>query len=247
MLIRQRPLGEMTLIACCWQLLHLVQPLLLVAAHGARGSTFGAVSNNLEMKMRRLLMFAFVVFVPALAFAADYEIDSAHSSATFSVRHMMVSNVRGEFGKASGTVQLDEKNPAKSKVEATIDATTINTREAKRDAHLKSADFFDVAKYPTITFKSTKVEKAASGYKVTGDLTMHGVTKPVVLDVAALTPEIKDPYGNTKVGTTATTKLNRKDWGLTWNKALEAGGVVVGDEVQITLDLELNKKAPVKS
>ncbi len=130
----------------------------------------------------------------------------------------------------------------KSTVEATIDATSINTNEPKRDEHLRSPDFFDTAKYPTITFKSTKVEKAGSNLKVTGDLTMHGVTKPVVLDVDGSTAEAKDPWGNTKRGGVATTKINRKDFGLGWNKALEAGGVVVGEEVSITLDLELNKK-----
>ncbi|AKJ06887.1 polyisoprenoid-binding protein YceI [Archangium gephyra] len=185
---------------------------------------------------------ALVLAAPSLAFAAEYEIDSAHSGAQFSVKHMMVSNVRGAFSKVTGTANIDEKDITKSTVEAVIDATTINTNEPKRDEHLKSPDFFDTAKYPTITFKSTKVEKAGQNLKVSGDLSMHGVTKPVVLDVEGFTTEAKDPWGNTKRGGTATTKINRKDFGLGWNKVLETGGVAVGEEIAITLDLELNKK-----
>lgn len=183
--------------------------------------------------------------LPGLVLAAEYEIDGSHSSAQFAVRHMMVSNVRGEFEKVSGTLNLNEKDVTRSTVEATIDATTINTRDAKRDEHLKSADFFDVQKYPTITFKSTKVEKAGKGkLKVTGNLTLRGVTKPVVLDVEGPTAPVKDPWGNTKIGASATTRINRQEFGLKWNKALEAGGVLVGDDVKIALDLELNEKKP---
>ncbi len=185
---------------------------------------------------------ALVLASPSMAFAAEYVIDSAHSAAQFSVKHMMVSNVRGAFSKVTGTANIDEKDMTKSTVEAVIDATTVNTNEPKRDEHLRSADFFDTAKYPTITFKSTKVEKAGENFKVTGNLTMHGVTKPVVLDVEGFTTEAKDPWGNTKRGGTATTKINRKDFGLGWNSVLETGGVAVGEEVAITLDLELNKK-----
>ena len=185
---------------------------------------------------------ALVIAAPSFAFAAEYVVDSGHSSASFSVKHMMVSNVRGAFSKVTGTANIDEKDITKSTVEATIDATTVNTNEPKRDEHLRSADFFDTAKYPTITFKSTKVEKAGENLKVTGDLTMHGVTKPVVLDVEGFTTEAKDPWGNIKRGGTATTKINRKDFGLGWNSVLETGGVAVGEEVAITLDLELNKK-----
>ena len=185
---------------------------------------------------------ALVLASPSLAFATEFVIDSAHSGASFSVKHMMVSNVRGAFSKVTGSANLDEKDITKSTVEAVIDATTINTNEPKRDEHLRSADFFDTAKFPTITFKSTKVEKAGQNLKVTGDLTMHGVTKPVVLDVEGFTTEAKDPWGNLKRGGTATTKINRKDFGLTWNSVLETGGVAVGEEVAITLDLELNKK-----
>ena len=193
------------------------------------------------MNLKSLVAAAALV-VPSLAFGATYEIDASHSSAQFAVKHMMVSTVRGEFGKMSGKVVLDEKNPAKSTVEATIDATTINTRDEKRDGHLKSPDFFDVAKYPTITFKSTEVKANGKGkYTVKGNLTMHGVTKPVVLAVESPETEAKDPWGNVKRGATATTTLNRKDFGLNWNQALETGGVLVGEEVKVTLDLELNK------
>jgi len=180
----------------------------------------------------------------APARASVWEIDSAHSSTEFSVKHMMVSTAKGRFDKITGTLNLDDKNPTKSSIELTIDANTIDTHEPKRDGHLKSPDFFDVAKYPTITFKSTKIEKAGKGkYKVTGDLTMHGVTKPVTLAVDGPTAPLKNPFGSTSSGASATGKINRKDWGLTWNKPLEAaGGVLVGDEVTINVDLELTSK-----
>jgi len=173
---------------------------------------------------------------------ATYEIDSAHSGAHFSVRHLMISNVKGEFSKVTGTVVYDPNNVSATRIDATIDATTINTRDNQRDAHLKTADFFDTEKYPTLTFKSTHVSKSKDKLRVTGDLTMHGVTREVVLDVDGPTAEVKDPWGNTRVGATASTKINRKDWGLTWNSALETGGVLVGEEVTITLDIEAVKK-----
>lgn len=181
----------------------------------------------------------------ARADGTTWEIDTAHSSAQFSIRHLMVSNVRGEFGKVTGTVVYDAKDPKKSTVEASIDVNSINTREEKRDAHLKAPDFFDVAKFPAITFKSKKVEPAGKGkMKIIGDLTIHGVTKTVTLDAEGPATEVKDPWGNVKSGAVATTKINRKDFGLGWNKALETGGVVVGEEVSITIDIELTKKAP---
>lgn len=181
------------------------------------------------------------------AYATTWQIDPAHSRAGFSIRHMMISNVTGEFGKVIGTVNWDDTDVAKSTAEATIDATTINTREPKRDEDLKSPNFFDVAKYSTITFKSTSVRKVgADRLSITGDLTMHGVTKPVTLD-ATYTNELKDPWGNTRRGASARTKLNRKDFGLKYNKTLESGGVIVGDEVDVTLDLELIKQAANKS
>ncbi|MEK2647113.1 YceI family protein [Bdellovibrio sp. BCCA] len=171
-----------------------------------------------------------------------WQIDSAHSSANFSVKHMMIAKVHGGFEKLSGTLQYDPSDITKSSVEATIDAASINTREAQRDGHLKSADFFDIEKYPTIGFKSKKIERDGDDLKVTGDLTIHGVTKEVVLDVEGPSAEMKDPYGNTKIGISATTKIKRKDFGLTWNAALEAGGVLVGDDVSISLDVQFAKK-----
>jgi len=172
-----------------------------------------------------------------------YVIDPIHSTAGFKVRHLMVSNVRGEFSDVAGTVVFDAEDSANSKVEAAIDATTIQTRDNQRDQHLKSADFFDVEKFPKITFISKKVAPVGEGeWRVVGDLSIHGVTKEVVLDVEGPTPEVKDPWGNIKIGATATTKVNRKDFGLGWNVALEAGGVLVGDEVAIQLELEMTRQ-----
>lgn len=196
------------------------------------------------MRLFHTATFLALAAAPALAGAATYDIDSSHSVASFTVRHLMVSNVRGEFAKTTGTVVYDEKDPTKSTVEATVDVSTINTRDPKRDGHLKSPDFFDAEKFPTITFKSTKVEKAGQGkLKVTGNLTMHGVTKPVTLDVEGPSGEVKDPWGNTKVGASATTKINRNDFGVKWNAPVPTGGVVVGEEVTINLEVELLKKA----
>ncbi|MFY1830443.1 YceI family protein [Myxococcus fulvus] len=197
------------------------------------------------MKTTLKSAIALLVALPSLAFAATWDVDPAHSSAGFTVKHMMVSNVTGSFNIKQGAVNLDDKDVTKSTVEATLDAATVNTGNAKRDEHLRAPDFFDTAKFPTITFKSTKVEKAGEGkLKVSGNLTMHGVTKPVVLDVTGPTAESKDPWGNTRTGVSATTKLNRKDFGLTYNTALETGGVAVGEEVTVNLDLSLTKKAP---
>jgi polyisoprenoid-binding protein YceI len=173
---------------------------------------------------------------------AEWRIDSAHSAAQFTVRHMMVSNVRGHFGKLAGTARFDAADPAKGSLEVTVDVASIDTREPKRDAHLKSADFFDAEKHPAMTFKSKRIERAGSGFRLTGDLTMRGVTREVVFDVEGLAPEVKDGRGGVRTGATATAKINRKDFGLTWNKALEAGGLLVGNDVTITLDVELNQK-----
>ena len=169
---------------------------------------------------------------------AIYQIDSAHSSAQFTVRHMMISNVRGEFTKLSGSIAYDPADPANSSVEATIEAASINTRDPQRDAHLKSADFFDVERFPALTFRATEIGVRDGEGKVKGDLTIHGVTREAVLHVEGPTLEAKDPWGNLRIGATATAKINRKDFGLTWNAALEAGGVLVGEEVKITIDLE---------
>ena len=170
--------------------------------------------------------------------ATTYKIDPAHSSAQFTVRHMMITNVRGSFKKVEGTIVLDRENPAGSSVEATIDATTLNTNDDQRDAHVRSADFLDVEKFPTITFRSTKVTAAGNGdWKVDGTLTIHGVSKPVTLEVEAPTQESKDPYGNLRIGASAATKIKRSEFGLNFNAVLETGGVMLGDELKIQLDV----------
>jgi polyisoprenoid-binding protein YceI len=175
----------------------------------------------------------------------QWQIDPAHSAAHFSVRHLMISNVRGEFTKLSGSAVLNPVDPSKSTVEVTIQTASINTREPQRDEHLRSADFLDVANYPTITFKSKRNEAVElEYYKLTGDLTIRGVTKEVTLDVEGPTPPVKDPWGNVRAGVTASTKINRKDFGLVWNALVEGGGVMVGDEVKITLEAELIQQAP---
>jgi polyisoprenoid-binding protein YceI len=188
---------------------------------------------------------ALAALAPALVLAepAVWQIDSSHTHSTFTVRHLVISNVRGEFRRTSGTVRIDDRDLSKSSVEAVIDAASIHTREDKRDAHLRSPDFFDVEKHPTITFKSSKVEKAGDGYKVAGDLTMRGVTRPIVLDVTSLTPEIKDMQGKARRGLSARTTVNRRDFGLDWSKMVEAGPVV-GDEVRIEIEAEIVKDAP---
>jgi polyisoprenoid-binding protein YceI len=171
-----------------------------------------------------------------------WKIDSSHTSATFSVRHMMVTNVRGEFQTVAGTVELDLAAPEKSRIDATIDVASVNTREAQRDAHLKSADFFDVEHHPQMTFKSKAIRVTGPGSaEVKGDLTIRGTTHEVTLEVEGPSAEHKDPWGAMRVGATATTKIKRGDFGLKWNTALEAGGVLVGEEVKIQLDVELIK------
>jgi polyisoprenoid-binding protein YceI len=172
-----------------------------------------------------------------------WNIDPAHSSVSFSIKHMMIAKVHGGFEKVSGTLAYDAEEPLSSKLDVSIEAASINTREEKRDAHLKSADFFDVEKYPTLTFKSKRVEGSGDELQVTGDLTIHGVTKEVTLNVEGPSAPLKDPYGNTKIGASATAKIKRKDFGLTWNAGLEAGGVLVGDDVSITLEVQFAKQA----
>lgn len=172
-------------------------------------------------------------------------IDGAHSSVDFSVKHLMVSTVKGAFGEVTGTIEFDDAQPTNSEVDAVIQVTSITTRDEKRDGHLKSPDFFDVEKYPTITFKSTKVETISpTEHKVTGDLTIRDVTKEVVLEVD-YTGQAKSPFGDTRAGFSAKTSINRKDFGLNWNVALEAGGVMVSEKVNITLDIEAIQQAAV--
>jgi len=186
---------------------------------------------------------AAVLSLPAPAANSNWQIDPAHSSAQFSVRHMAISTVRGAFSKVTGSVVLDDKDVSKSTVEVTIDANSVDTRVPDRDNDLRSEKFFDVAHYPSITFKSRKVEQLAPGkLKVTGDLTIRGTTKEVVLDVEGPTAPIKDPWGNTRTAANATTKINRQDFGVKWNATLDNGGVVVGDDVSIVIDVELVKK-----
>jgi polyisoprenoid-binding protein YceI len=195
--------------------------------------------------MRRIAILVLGVLamaVPCIAGASTWKIDPAHTSAQFAVRHLMVSTVRGTLGPVSGTLTYDEADPTKSSVEASVQVSGIDTREPKRDEHLKSPDFFDVATYPAITFKSKKVTKVGDAkFQVAGDLTIHGVTKDVVLDVEGSPTPFKDPMGSVRLGGVATTKLNRKDFGILWNKALDSGGVVVGEDVAVTIDIELVK------
>jgi polyisoprenoid-binding protein YceI len=176
------------------------------------------------------------------AATTTWNLDPVHSVAEFKVKHMMISHVKGQFTGVSGKLERDENDIANDRAEVTIDAASINTRDPQRDAHLMSADFFDVAKFPTLTFRSTKVErKGDDELAVTGDLTIHGVTRKVVFKVEGPTPPAKDPWGNTRIGVSAVTKINRKDFGLTWNAALETGGILVGEEVTITLDVQFVK------
>lgn len=190
----------------------------------------------------RLFAVCLMLAVPAFSFATTWNIDPDHSNVGFKVKHLMVSNVKGNFGKYTGVVEINDKDVTKSKVDVSIDTASINTNVQKRDDHLRSADFFDVAKFPAMTFVSKKIAKAGKGnLKVTGDLTLHGVTREVVLNVEGLSKESKDPWGNIRIGASASTKINRKDFGLTWNKALETGGVVVGDEITINLEVEMIK------
>lgn len=171
-----------------------------------------------------------------------YQIDPSHSVASFSIKHMMIAKVHGAFEKMSGQLEYDSQNVSQSKVEVKIEAASINTREPQRDTHLKSPDFFDVEKYPLITFKSTQIFQDGDSLKVVGDLSIHGVTQQITLDVEGPTEEMKDPWGNAKIGASGVTKIKRKDFGLTWNAALEAGGVLVGDDVSITLDVQFVKQ-----
>jgi polyisoprenoid-binding protein YceI len=183
-----------------------------------------------------------ITAVPVQTSTTTWNIDPAHSMAEFKVKHMMIANVKGQFSKVSGALFLDESDLANSRVEASIEAASIHTRDEQRDAHLKSADFFDVEKFPTLHFKSKSISIVKDGeLAVEGELTIHGVTHKARFAVEGPTPPTKDPWGNTRVAVSATTKINRKDFGLNWNAALETGGILVGDEVTITLDVEFVK------
>ena len=171
-----------------------------------------------------------------------WNIDPVHSVAEFKVKHMMISNVKGQFVTVTGVLTLDEADHVNSRVEASIDVASINTRDAQRDAHLKSEDFLHAEKFPTLFFKSTGITRTGNGEQaVKGDLTIRGVTRNVVFTVEGPTPSAKDPWGNTRLGLSATTKVNRKEFGLTWNAALETGGILVGDDVTINLDVQFVK------
>jgi polyisoprenoid-binding protein YceI len=190
---------------------------------------------------------AAVLSWPALAGTTTYKLDPRHSSANFAVTHLMISTVRGEFHSVNGTVVIDDSDITKSSVDVTIDASTVDTREPDRDKDLKSPNFFDVSKYPTLTFKSTKVENAGNGkLKVTGDLTLHGVTKSVVLDVTAPKTPIKDPWGLQRTAVSGTTKINRQDFGMNYSKTLDNGGLMISNDVDITLDVEMIVPPPAK-
>jgi polyisoprenoid-binding protein YceI len=171
-----------------------------------------------------------------------WKLDPAHSLAEFKVKHMMISNVKGRFSGLSGTLSLDESDHTQSSVEASIDVATIKTGDEQRDGHLKSADFFDAEKFPAITFKSSNIDaKGGADYEVTGELTMHGVTKAVTFAVEDLSQPSKDPWGLLRIGLSAITKINRKDFGLTWNSALESGGLLVGEDVTVSLEVQFIK------
>ncbi|HEY2842750.1 MAG TPA: YceI family protein [Bryobacteraceae bacterium] len=171
-----------------------------------------------------------------------YQIDSKHSAARFKVRHMMIAHVGGEFNAVSGTVDFDPAKPEQSKIDASIDVHSLHTGDPQRDGHIKGGDFFDATAFPTITFKSAKVAAAGSGYKVTGDLTLHGVTKEVTLSVESVSPEITDPWSGLRRGLSASTTINRKDFGMGWN-APAGGGVMLSENIEIVLDLEMTRAA----
>lgn len=207
--------------------------------------------NRYVTRVSRIAILASIasgLSLPAAAATTTWQIDPQHSSAQFAVRHLGLSTVRGAFSKLSGTMQLDDQDVTKSTIEVSIDVNTVDTREPDRDKELRSERFFDVARFPTMTFKSKKVEQVAPGkLRVTGDLTIHGTTKEVVLDVDGLTAPAKDPWGNQRIAASATTKINRQDYGVKWNAKLDNGGAVVGDDVNIIIDVEMIKKSATKS
>jgi len=201
------------------------------------------VKNQLR-RIVTLVIVALISCTAGLAATTTWKFDPMHTAAQFSVRHLTISTVRGAFSKVTGTVEIDDQDVSKSKVDVSIDVSTVDTREPARDKDLRSDHFFDVEHFPTMTFKSTKVEQAGAGkLKVTGNLTIRGVTKEVVLDVDGPTAPIKDQYGNQRAAVNATTKINRQDFGVKWNATIDGGGVVVGDEISINIDAEMVKQA----
>ncbi|HTQ86869.1 MAG TPA: YceI family protein [Candidatus Solibacter sp.] len=196
--------------------------------------------------MKKLLTVAALIAfasLPALAQTTTWQVDPAHTNTQFAVRHLGVSTVRGAFTKTTGQIQLDEKDMTKSQVEITVDMSTLDTRNEGRDKDVKSSNFLDVATFPTMTFKSRKITVAGAGkFKLTGDLTLKGQTKEVTFDVEGPSPAIKDPWGNLRHGASATATINRQDFGVTYNKTLDSGGLVVSNEVQITIDIEFVRK-----
>jgi len=196
--------------------------------------------------MRRyfIALFACLALVlPQIVGAATYQLDPVHSSIQFKIRHLTVANVTGTFNNFKGSATIEGEDPATLKVEVTIEAASVNTGNEKRDEHLKTPEFLDVAKYPTITFVSKKVMKGDPGkLKITGDLTLHGVTREIAVDLEGPTPEIKDPWGNFRRGASGTAKIDRRDFGITWSKSLDAGGLVMGNEVTIYVEVEWVRK-----
>ena len=200
-----------------------------------------------SLRLAILAGLAAALSLPAAAATSDWKIDPAHSSAQFAVRHLGISTVRGAFTKVTGTVRLDDQDVTKSSVDVTIDTDSVDTRVPDRDKDLRSERFFDVTKYPTIAFKSKKVEQAGAGkLKVTGDLTIHGTTKEVILDVDGPTPAIKDPWGNQRAAANATTKINRQEFGMKFNDKMPTGDLLVGDDITITIDVEMIRPGAVK-
>jgi polyisoprenoid-binding protein YceI len=214
---------------------------MLAAVCTEKDSKRESIRYNEHLYNRRIHPMSSVA-TPEVTAVSTWNIDPAHSHAEFKVRHMMISNVKGEFKGIKGTLKLNDADLTQSGVEVSIDAATIDTGEAQRDGHLKTADFLDVEKFPTLAFKSTGVVKGKKGeLKVSGDLTIHGVTRNVEFEVEGSSAPVKDPWGNTRIGLSATTRINRKDFGLTWNAALETGGILVGEEINITLDVQFIK------
>ena len=200
-----------------------------------------------SLRLAILVGLTAALSLPATAATSDWKIDPAHSSAQFAVRHLGISTVRGAFTKVTGTVRLDDQDVTKSSVEVTIDTDSVDTRVPDRDKDLRSERFFDVAKYPTITFKSKKVEQAGAGkLKVTGDLTIHGTTREVALDVDGPTPAIKDPWGNQRAAGNATTKINRQEFGMKYNDKMPTGDLLIGDDIGITIDFEMIRLGAAK-